>query len=157
MQDQRFINEQFERGEEKRMEELHDMFSKPFGKWTELKRSLEELSVKHNFNEREIWWCSLGINIGYEQDGKHEMFERPVLILRKYSKDFLLIAPFTSAEKDGGYYFPVTFCGKKSRLILSQQRAVSAKRLSRKMSIVGRLMFGNIVKSIVSINFKAPL
>jgi len=38
------------------------------------------------FREREIWWASLGANIGYEQDGKHENFERPVLVLKKFSR-----------------------------------------------------------------------
>lgn len=39
------------------------------------------------FREKEIWWAALGKNVGYETDGKHELFERPVLILNKYSKD----------------------------------------------------------------------
>lgn len=35
------------------------------------------------FYEREIWWCSLGVNIGFEQDGTNDLFERPVLVIKK--------------------------------------------------------------------------
>jgi len=24
------------------------------------------------FSEREIWWCSVGVNVGHEADSKHE-------------------------------------------------------------------------------------
>jgi hypothetical protein len=34
-------------------------------------------------HEREVWGCSLGANIGVEADGKHDNFERPVLVLMK--------------------------------------------------------------------------
>ena len=31
------------------------------------------------FYEREVWWCRLGANVGFEQDGKGEHFQRPIL------------------------------------------------------------------------------
>jgi hypothetical protein len=30
------------------------------------------------FREKEIWWACLGANIGFEQNGKNENFERPI-------------------------------------------------------------------------------
>ena len=54
---------------------------KDFDSWNKEKKGLE--NVGHDilsFHEREIWWCSIGINLGDEQDGKNELFERPVLI-----------------------------------------------------------------------------
>ncbi len=147
--DPQFICEQLERGEIKRIEELHDLFSKPFGSWTHLKRGLEEINVKHDFHEREVWWCSVGINLGYEQDGKNSLFERPVLILRKFSKDFLLIAPFTSTEKDNPYYFKLSLNGKKGSLLLSQQRSISVKRLSRRVQKLPNPVFEEIIRSII--------
>jgi hypothetical protein len=36
-----------------------------------------------NFRAGEIWWVEVGVNLGFEIDGKHENFERPVLILKK--------------------------------------------------------------------------
>ncbi len=54
-----------------------------FVEWTKLK---VRIHIKENsalyFHEREVWWASLGKNIGFEQDGKNKMFERPVLVLK---------------------------------------------------------------------------
>ncbi len=62
-----------------------------FIEWTKLKIRIqisEEEPVY--FREKEIWWASLGVNIGYEQDGKNRNFERPVLVLKKFNKNILL-------------------------------------------------------------------
>ena len=58
--------------------------------WYALKSQLEAGDFKGNFSEREIWWCSIGANIGHEEDGKHRYFERPVIVLRKYNKNYFL-------------------------------------------------------------------
>lgn len=60
-----------------------DLMPKDFDKWSRNKKLLEEHAYAQlSFHEREIWWCSLGLNLGDEQDGKHQDFERPVLVLR---------------------------------------------------------------------------
>ena len=77
---------------------------KNFQKWHEFKTFVNNKSFNiPYFRIQQIWWCSLGINIGYEQDGKNKNFERPVLILKKFSKDVLLILPITSSDKQGMY------------------------------------------------------
>ncbi len=30
-------------------------------------------------------WCSIGINVGDEEDGKNELYERPVLVIKKFN------------------------------------------------------------------------
>src|SRR3972149_11433241 len=70
--------------------------NKEFLKWHVLKSDLDRQAVSAKFQEREIWWCSLGCNIGYEQDGKHELFERPVLIVRKFNADLFWGLPLSS-------------------------------------------------------------
>ncbi len=59
-----------------------------FISWTKIKIRLFLKPNKHEiyFNEREIWWAHLGVNVGYEQDGKNDNFERPVLIIKKFGK-----------------------------------------------------------------------
>ncbi|MFC1720797.1 type II toxin-antitoxin system PemK/MazF family toxin [Patescibacteria group bacterium] len=105
-----------------------------FVEWTKLKVRIyiseEELPY---FKEREIWWASLGANIGYEQDGKNEKFERPILILKKFNKDMLWILPLTSKNKTGKYYYQFEYNGEKYSIILSQIRTISSKRLLRKV------------------------
>ena len=70
---------------------------KDFDSWNEEKKSLE--NVGHDilaFHEREIWWCSIGINLGDEQDGKNELFERPVLILKKFNNKVAWVLPMST-------------------------------------------------------------
>ena len=46
-------------------------------------RHKEQLHAQHHtptFQEREIWWCSVGVNIGHEMDGKNQFYNRPVLM-----------------------------------------------------------------------------
>jgi len=50
------------------------MIDKNFDSWNEPKKLLHT-SVKSNrlFHEGDIWWCSVGLNIGSEQDGKNNL------------------------------------------------------------------------------------
>jgi mRNA interferase MazF len=102
--------------------------------WTKLKIRLHISPLRELFfHEREIWWASLGVNIGYEQDGKNETFERPILVVKKFNRHILWALPLTSKEKIGKYYYQIEYGGEKSTIILSQLRLISSKRLIRKI------------------------
>lgn len=121
---------------------------KDFDAWNVSKKKIND-AVKNNdfyFHEREIWWCSLGVNIGYEQDGKNKNFERPVLILRKFNRDIALIVPLTSSVKENLFYYKLKTSG--SSVILSQVRLISAKRLFRKIETINEKEFNEIVIKI---------
>ena len=63
--------------------------NKDFEAWSKLKITLD---CEHNapvFNEREVWWCCIGVNIGDESNGKNRLHNRPVLVLRKFNKNLL--------------------------------------------------------------------
>lgn len=49
---------------------------KDFLDWHKKKESLHKKDEKIYFHEREIWWCSLGLNIGDEQDGKNKNYSK---------------------------------------------------------------------------------
>ena len=105
---------------------------KDFNSWNKEKKGLE--SVGHDilaFHEREIWWCSIGINLGDEQDGKNELFERPVLILKKFNNKVAWVLPMSTKPKDGIYYHNLEHEGKVFNVILSQLRLTSVKRFRR--------------------------
>ena len=57
---------------------------KDFDKWNELKKKIdtrEDIEENEIFiKNRQIWWCSIGLNVGSEQNGHGEVFERPVLV-----------------------------------------------------------------------------
>ena|ERR1700722_17663144 len=105
---------------------------KDFTEWHTMKTLIERDNQSPLFREGEIWWSSLGANIGVEEDGKNQLFERPVLIFRKFNNDMLWGLPMTSTKKSGKYYYPISFHGQEGTILLSQMRILSAKRLIRR-------------------------
>ncbi len=117
---------------------------KDYAAWHVKKGEIEARATVPEFSERDIWWCSLGLNVGHEEDGKNNDFERPVCVLRKFNKDMFIGLPLTSAEKDSPYYFPHTLHETAGSIILSQGRLLSAKRLQRKLGRMSRGKFGEL-------------
>jgi mRNA interferase MazF len=127
-----------------------------FDKWSELKKDLSNKISLEKYHQREIWWSSIGKNIGNEQDDKNNNFERPVLILKKWNSDFFIGIPMTTKkvvkEKDSKFYFKYFTNGEEvSYFILTQIRVFSSKRLIRKLSSVRESIFIEIKKSIKNI------
>jgi len=108
-----------------------------FQSWHKLHQSLEKRDVSSLFfKEKEVWFCSIGKNIGSEQNGKHEIFERPVLIFKKFNNSLFLGLPMTSKEKDDIYHFKLRDTESPSYLVLSQIRLLDKKRLNRRLRII---------------------
>jgi len=124
------------------------MQPKDFDRWNEQKKKLHAGEREVLFHEREIWWCSLGVNIGFEQDGTNELFERPVLVVRKFNRDVMWVLPLTRTEKKNRYYVPITVGDRNSVVILSQLRLISAKRLQRYMHKLPNGQFKKIVGAV---------
>lgn len=118
--------------------------SKDYNDWHRLKSELHDRADLPTFQEREIWWCSIGLNIGHEQDGKHEEFHRPVIIIRKFSRATFLGVPLTTSTRERPYYHPITFKGRPGFVILSQIRLWASNRLSDKMGQLGKKEFEEI-------------
>lgn len=127
-------------------------YVKDFDAWNIRKKHVELSNAERLCREREIWWCALGVNIGFEQDGKNELFERPVLILKRYNKDLILILPITGTEKDNIYYVKIGGA-MASSVILSQIRSIDSRRLLRKVGMVSvkeyLLVFFNLLKTLL--------
>jgi mRNA interferase MazF len=110
---------------------------KEFDEWNKVKQAFEKKDTKLFFKEREIWWTALGHNIGQEENGKNKNFERPVLILKKISRNLFIGIPTTTKYK-GEFYksYIGIFNNKKVYIIWNQIRILSTKRLIRKSRIV---------------------
>lgn len=121
---------------------------KDFDAWNERKKALHNLDDGKYFHEREVWWCSLGVNIGFEQDGTNELFERPVLVVKKFNRDVLWALPLTRSDKKTRYHAPVTIGASNSVVILSQLRLISSKRLQRYMHKLPQGQFKEIVRLV---------
>ncbi len=123
---------------------------KDFDSWNIQKKKLQERIFSDFIHTREIWWCSLGYNIGDEEDGKNEDFERPVLVIKKYNNRIVLVVPLSSKIKDNPYYVIHDYNGVKSAAIISQVRLVSTKRLLRKIRKMDTIQFQHIISSLKS-------
>ena len=125
---------------------------KNFDAWNELKKKIESKEKRIPiFREREVWWCSIGLNIGSESDGKHIYFERPVLILKKFNQQLAWAIPTTSKIKIDQFHYQMEYHGKTVSVILSQLRLISAKRLRWRIVTIPSLDFNEIRKQIVKL------
>jgi len=101
------------------------------------------------FKERQVWWASVGQNIGVESNGKNENFERPVIILKRFNKYSFLGISLSSKIKIGSYYLKLKdIKGKSSIVNLSQVRIMSSKRLIREIEEVSKPDFKLIKEAI---------
>jgi len=121
---------------------------KEYDDWNKFKKDLSTKKSKVFFHEREIWFCSLGKNLGFEEDGKNSLFERPILIIRKFNNDIFLAIPLTSSKKNNKYYYHYMIGDKEYSGILSQIRLLDRRRLSRKIGMMIEGDFNNILKNI---------
>jgi mRNA interferase MazF len=122
---------------------------KDFDGWSTVKKQLDKRRRTPQFNERDIWWCQIGINIGFEQDGKSEIYSRPVLILSRINEWMFFGVPLTSKDKEGYYYMKVGEIepGVTSTAILSQARVFSVNRLVERIGKIGTKRFLEIRNS----------
>ena len=123
---------------------------KDFDRWNNQKKQTDGVRKEPVlFYEREVWWCAAGINIGVEIDGKHELFSRPIVVVRKFNKDMLLVVPTTAQEKSNKYYLLVSGDdGKTYNVCLSQIRTISSKRLLRKIGTISETDYEVLLEKI---------
>ncbi len=106
------------------------MHIKRFLEWIGLKEKLHSIIHKPPFvSEGEMWWASLGENVGAEINGKNRQFSRPVIILRKLSNGFYIIIPLTTQIHYGTWYVNFKQKGVEMSACLHQVRSVDYRRL----------------------------
>lgn len=122
---------------------------KDFDKWNEKKKELHSRAEAPFFHEREIWWCSLGVNIGFEQDGSdNEYYHRPVLVLKGLSRQTCLVIPLTTSKSKHPLRPSIGIVeDKEAHVLLSQMRVIDTKRLVRKIGYLDKKVFENIRKT----------
>ena len=126
---------------------------KDFQTWHTKKSEISEIKKSPFFHEREIWFCYLGANVGFEQDGSEE-FLRPVIVLRKFNNEIFWAIPLTKSKKKlskkvDQYYYSFSFLPEVTSLaILSQIRLIDAKRLSRHIGTMSVDNFDELKKKL---------
>lgn len=123
------------------------MHKKDFDAWNTEKKIIDTSTAKL-YHARDIWWCSLGLNIGFEQDGTGKNHQRPVLILKGFSKQVCLVIPLTTSQKKNNYHVGLgTIDDKESFAIISQLRLIDTRRLINKIAVLDKKRFEEIRKA----------
>lgn len=107
--------------------------NKDFDSWNELKKGLDLYDVFLPIKEGEVWWCSIGMNIGIEMCGKGQEFSRPVVVLKKLSRFGFYGVPLTSQFHEGSWFVEFEFKNRKQYASLAQVRIFSTNRLTNRM------------------------
>lgn len=119
-----------------------------FDNWNSYKKNLNNKKHKPPFvKEGQIWWCTIGINIGYEMNGKED-FVRPVIILKKLSREMFLICPLTSKEKTGSWFVRVSHGKHISYACINQIKVIDYKRLRDMQSTLDDVDLGQVNTAI---------
>jgi len=108
---------------------------KKYDEWNVVKKAIANQDKRLIFKVREVFWLRIGQNIGYETDGKGKDFLRPVLVLRKFSKESFFGIPLTTSTKDDmfHYKFLLNSNGKTNYATLSQMKLFDTRRLHSKL------------------------
>ena len=114
---------------------------KDFDDWNNVKKNVNKMPEVFGVHQRELWWVSFGINIGVEIDGKHETFERPAIVLRRFNRDMVWVLPVTSQSKNIPFYERFSYEGRDYWAVLTQLRTVSTKRFLRKIGMIPKEHF----------------
>ena len=128
---------------------------KNYSIWTSLKCKINNQNYSFfGFKEREIWVCSLGENIGFEEDGKGIRYTRLILILKVFNRRLCFVVPLTSKDKSGNFYYDLNIINKKrSVALLTQLKTIDSSRLLYRIGIIDKENFSklkNKIKEILS-------
>ncbi len=125
--------------------------NKDFDSWNEQKKKIHN-ETPNFYHEKEIRWCSLGVNVGFEQDGTSKTYQRPVLIIRGFSRHVCLVVPLTTSAKKNKYHIAIGAIGDREAFaVVSQLRLIDTKRLHDRLAILDKEKFEVIRKTIRSL------
>ena len=123
-------------------DKITHIMRKDFDSWNKNKKRIHADNENKLYHQREVWWCSLGVNVGFEQDGDEIKHERPVLILKGLSRNTCLIVPLTTSPKKHKMRIPLGLVDEKpASALLSQIRVIDTKRLINKIGFIEHKIF----------------
>ncbi len=124
---------------------------KRYDEWNEVKKSITEKQTKFRIKPREIYWIRIGQNVGDEEYGKGKNFARPVIVVKKLTKDLFIGIPTSTTIKDNDYFHSFAYNNRQkgelevSAMIL-QFKTFSMKRMMGKMGVVNKNDFEKILE-----------
>ncbi len=127
---------------------------KQFIDWIITKIIIDKKQRLLQIKEGEVHWCSLGENIGDEENGKGEIFRRPVLVFKKFNNNIFWGIPMSTKNKDNKYYVKVKLKNTEQSAMLSQLRVLDTKRLDQYIGYISKIDFIKIQIQIINIIWK---
>lgn len=127
---------------------------KDFDRWNDHKKgiSLRFSGLGAYPQEREVWICSIGKNIGREQNGGLRDFSRPVLVIKKFNNEMFWVVPLSTKQKQLDFYFNyIDPYGLPATAIVAQMRLVSIRRFQRDVYVLPPLLWEKIISLIHSL------
>lgn len=121
---------------------------KDFDDWNKIKKYLDKEHNPPTFKQGEIWWCSIGLNVGDEENGKGTKYNRPILVVRKYNNRLFLGLPLTTQIKENPYYKKIHFKDKEQCVMLSQVKTWDSKRMTHKLGKLTSNQLENVKRSL---------
>jgi mRNA-degrading endonuclease toxin of MazEF toxin-antitoxin module len=122
---------------------------KDFDRWNKHKRRIHEMTARPYYHAREIWWCSVGVNVGNELDGTGKEYDRPVLVIRPFNAETFFGVALIGHDRSGRYYFPLGRIEDREAVAnLSQVRLFDTKRLIRKIGTLDKRTFRELGKAL---------
>lgn len=109
---------------------------KDFDKWNSVKKKLDASHCVVDFAEKELWWCSIGLNVGSEQHSSSKDFSRPVVIVRKFTRDVFIGVPVTTKIKEERFRYRLIVNNTENDALLMQLRVFDRRRLIRKICVI---------------------
>jgi mRNA interferase MazF len=110
-----------------------------FDRWNTIKKRLaHDVPPPLAFPKNgEVWMCTLGKNLGREQDGGPSDFSRPVLVVKKFNNEMFWVVPLSTKQKPLDFYFNYNDpTGVPVAAVLAQLRLVSINRLRRDIYVL---------------------
>ncbi|MEA2050829.1 MAG: type II toxin-antitoxin system PemK/MazF family toxin [Campylobacterota bacterium] len=116
-----------------------------YEQWNDLKKKIHDKNEIITFYQGNIYFMSIGQNIGHESYGKSELFLRPVLVYKKLSKTTFIGIPLTSRNKEGSYYFSFNYKqNKTSTAMLNQMRVFDIRRSEYLSGKINKNIYRNL-------------
>jgi len=129
---------------------------KDFDRWNRLKKAINaaDEDARLYFHAGDIWWVHLGVNVGYEIDGKQRDFSRPVIVLKKYNQYSFLALPLTTNPAPNRWRVPIGLVARSPAFaVLSQLRNLDSQRLIEKKGHVPPDLLTALKKEASRMNF----
>lgn len=125
-------------------------YIKKFDEWNNNKKNINNANNRVSFFEGEIWWCYLGVNIGSEQDGRGNIFVRPVLIYKKISSKLFIAIPITKnldiLNNNLVFYFNYNIYS----MLIFQIRIIDSLRLVNKIDNISNYIHKKTKKAVAT-------